>query len=414
MPRIEDRPRPLRILVVGAGVGGISVARGLLRDGHDVVVFERRPDLKAAGGAVTIWSNGSAVLGQLGVDMDGAGQPLSTVRVTTPTGRSVTTMDLTAIVDRLGAPVRMVPRRVLLQRLLEGFPAERIRCSSRVVGVTHQPKGIRVEFDGGRFAEGDVLIGADGLHSRVRGILGEPPAKPTGWCSWQGLLTLPGIGDKRVAQMIIGERGNLGLWPAGGSDLQWWFDLPWSDGFVRPLRPVDMIRSHFQGWSESADRVLAALTDEDLAPSPFPHYRHPVPRSGHGAVTLLGDAAHTMPPTLAQGTNQALLDTMVLCKALSDFAKGRGKAHGSTADPSSALRWYERTRRRKVAAVSWVTTQQVSRSEAALRPAAMISDRFMTWALTTFLCAMSHRRISAQIERDLAVAATTRLRCANE
>jgi FAD-dependent urate hydroxylase len=107
---------PLRILVIGAGVGGISVARGLLRDGHDVTVFERRPGVTAAGGAVTIWSNGAKVLGQLGVDMDGAGQPLSTVRILLPTGRPLTTMDLTAIVKRLGAPVRMVPRQVVLER----------------------------------------------------------------------------------------------------------------------------------------------------------------------------------------------------------------------------------------------------------------------------------------------------------
>jgi hypothetical protein len=71
--------------------------------------------VKAGGGAVTIWSNGATVLGQLGVDMDGAGQLLSTLRVVTSTGRPVATVDLTAIVDRLGAPVRMVPRRVLLE-----------------------------------------------------------------------------------------------------------------------------------------------------------------------------------------------------------------------------------------------------------------------------------------------------------
>src|ERR1700752_4118591 len=98
--------RALRILVVGAGVGGISIARGLLRDGHDVTVFERRPDVQAGGGAVTIWSNGATVLHQLGVDMDGAGQLLSTVRVVTSTGRRLTTLNLTAMVDRLGAPIR--------------------------------------------------------------------------------------------------------------------------------------------------------------------------------------------------------------------------------------------------------------------------------------------------------------------
>src|ERR1700739_262407 len=163
----ENAPstRSLRILVVGAGVGGISIARGLLRDGHDVTVFERRPDVTAGGGAVTIWSNGAKVLRQLGVDMDGAGQPLSTVRILLPTGRSLTTMDLTAIVERLGAPVRMVPRQVVLERLLEGFPTDRIRCNSRAVGVVSTRDGVRVEFADGSWAEGGLFIGWVGVES---------------------------------------------------------------------------------------------------------------------------------------------------------------------------------------------------------------------------------------------------------
>jgi FAD-dependent urate hydroxylase len=388
---------PHRILVIGAGVGGISTARGLLRDGHDVTVFERRPEVSAAGGAVTIWSNGATVLGQLGVDLAGAGQQLSTLRVLTPTGRPVATVDLAEIAQRLGAPVRMIPRRVLLERLLDGFPADRIRCNSRAVQVIDTRDGVRVEFDDGSSADGDLLIGADGLHSMVRNVVGAQRAQPTGWCSWQGLVTVPEIAGTDVALMIIGEQANLGLWPAGGSDLQWWFDLPWSPDFVRPEYPIQEIRSIFGGWSDSVDRVLATLTDEDLAPSPFPHFRHPIQGQGRGAVTLLGDAAHTMPPTLAQGTNQALLDTMVLRKALSDVPNG-----------PKALRWYENTRRRKVKAVSWVTTQQVSRSESALRPAAMISDRITAKALTMFLDRTSHRRMAAQISHDVgsALAAT--------
>src|ERR1700738_3699058 len=406
--------RPLRILVVGAGAGGISIARGLLRDGHDVPVFEQRSAPEAGGGAVTIWSNGATVLGQLGVDMDGAGQQLSTVRVLTSTGRPIATLDVTAMMERLGAPIRMVPRRVLLERLLEGFPADRIRCNSRAVAVVTMHNGVWVKFEDGSSAEGDLLIGADGLHSMVREIVGAPHAQPTGWCSWQGLVTLPDLADKHVAVNIVGEHGNLGLWPAGAADLQWWFDLPWSSDFVRPDRPIDMIRSVFTGWSELVDRVLSTLTDDDLARSPYPHFRHPIPGPGHGALTLLGDAAHTMPPTLAQGTNQALLDTMVLCKALSDFRKGANGVPSSNRDLSSALRWYENTRRRKGKAVSWGTTLQVSRSESVLRPAALISDRFMTWALTTFLRSVSHRRISAEISRDLGAATTTHLVHAND
>ncbi|MGH3970516.1 MAG: FAD-dependent oxidoreductase, partial [Mycobacterium sp.] len=171
----------------------------------------------------------------------------------------------------------------------------------------------------------------------------------------------------------------------------WWFDLPWSRDFVRPLHPIDLIRSNFAGWSAAVDRVLATLTDEHLARSPFPHLRHPISGAGRGALTLLGDAAHAMPPTLAQGTNQALLDTMVLCKALSDFP-----------DVPGALRWYEDTRRRRVKAVSRVTTLQVSRRESVLRPAAIIPDRLHTWALTTFLRSVSHRRLSAEVSRDVA------------
>jgi FAD-dependent urate hydroxylase len=393
--------RPLRILVVGAGVSGISVARGLLRDGHDVTVFDQRSNVQAGGGAVTTWSNGETVLRQLGVDMSGAGQLLSGVRVMTSTGRPLATLDVTAMVDRLGAPVRMVPRRDLLERLLEGFPTDRIRCNARAVGVVTRPNGVRVEFEDGSSAEGDVLIGADGLHSVVRDVVGGQDAEPTGWCSWQGLVTLPDFANDHVAMIIIGEHGNTGLWPAGGSDLQWWFDLPWSYDFVRPQRPIEVIRSNFTGWSDSVDRVLATLTDDDLASSPFPHFRHPIPRPGKGAVTLLGDAAHTMPPTLAQGTNQALLDTMVLCKALSDLRKRR---NGGSGDVSRALRWYENTRRRKVRAVSRVASLQVAHGEAVLRPATYVSDRFQTWALTMFLRTTSHHRMAAEISRDLAVA----------
>jgi len=389
---------PLRILVIGAGVSGISVARGLLRDGHDVTVFDQRKDIRPGGGAVTIWSNGEAVLRQLGANMDGAGQLLSGVRVVTSRGRRLATLDVTAMVNRLGAPVRMVPRRVLLERLLEGFPTDRIRGRARAVGVVAARSGAGVEFEDGAVARGDVVIGADGLHSVLRDVVGAPAAEPTGWCSWQGLLAVPELAGTREATIAIGEQGNAGVWPAGGSEVQWWFDLPWSYDFVRPESPLDVIRSKFTGWSDTVDLVLGKLTDQDLVGSPYPHFRHPIsPALAPGPVTLLGDAAHTMPPTLAQGTNQALLDTMVLCKALS-------AARNSPNGISDALRRYEKTRRRRVAAVSRVASLQLAHGENTLRPAALISDRLHTWVLTMFLYWTSHRRMSAAIDRDPATA----------
>jgi FAD-dependent urate hydroxylase len=401
LPPLEAKSgQPLRVLVIGAGASGISAARGLLRDGHDVTIFDQRADTRAGGGAVTIWSNGETVLRQLGVDMDGAGQLLSSVRVRTSSGRRVATLDVTTMVKRLGAPVRMVPRRVLLERLLTGFPVDRIRCNARAARVITMPDGVAVGFDDGSVVEGDLLIGADGLHSVIRDVVGAPAAEPTGWCSWQGLVNLPEVVDKHVAYIIIGEHGNTGLWPAGDSHVQWWFDLPWSRDFVRPQRPIEVIRSTFAGWSDSVDLVLAKLTDDDLARSPYPHFRHPIPGAlNAGPVTLLGDAAHTMPPTLAQGTNQALLDTMVLCQAISSL-----RATSSRAALSQALRSYEKTRRRQVSAVSRVASLQVAHGEFVLRPAALLSDRLHTWALTQFVRLTSHPRIAAQIDRDRAAA----------
>ena len=397
--------RPLRVLVIGAGVSGISVARGLLRDGHDVTVFDQRSDIQAGGGAVTIWSNGETVLRQLGVDMNGAGQLLSSVRVLTSKGHRLANLDVTALAKRLGAPVRMVPRRVLLERQLADFPTDRIRCGCRAVKVVTMPNGVQVGFQDGTLVEGDLLIGADGLHSVVRDVMGAQEAEPTGWCSWQGLVTLPEITDKEAAFIVIGEHGNTGVWPAGGSEVQWWFDLPWSYDFVRPHHPIGVIRSNFSGWHDSVDRVLATLTDDDLASSPYPHFRHPIPGTvDAGAVTLLGDAAHTMPPTLAQGTNQALLDTMVLCQAISDF---RASTNGSGAALTSTLRRYENTRRRRVSAVSRVASLQVAHGESVLRPAALISDRLHTRAMTTFVRWTSHPRMAAKIDRQLATATPT-------
>jgi 2-polyprenyl-6-methoxyphenol hydroxylase-like FAD-dependent oxidoreductase len=105
-----------------------------------------------------------------------------------------------------------------------------------------------------------------------------------------------------------------------------------------------------------------------------------------------------MPPILAQGTNQALLDTMVLRKALSDIPNAPVTCK---ADVCTALRRYERIRRRRLTAVSWVTSRQQAQSDAVLRLAAGIPDSLATWVMTTFLQMTSHREIVAAASQGL-------------
>ena len=162
-------------------------------------------------------------------------------------------------------------------------------------------------------------------------------------------------------------------------------------------REIGLVSSAVYRYVASRDDLLA-LARAIVRPTKWGLYdRDALDTWVQGRICLLGDAAHTMPPTLAQGTNAALLDTMVLCKALSDPRIG---------DPVRALRKYEKTRRRSVMAVSRVASLQVSHSEAVLKPAAMISDRLMTWALMSFLRSVSHRRMSAEISQDLAISVT--------
>jgi FAD-dependent urate hydroxylase len=111
-----------------------------------------------------------------------------------------------------------------------------------------------------------------------------------------------------------------------------------------PAKPLAMLRERFGDWAPPVRDVLKAVTDDETGF--FPHYRHPVPRTwGRGRITVIGDAAHSMPPTRAQGANQALEDAWALAAALRDGAN-------SPADAAATLRAFERARSRKASVVS--------------------------------------------------------------
>lgn len=347
----------MRVLVAGAGVGGLATARALLAHGHDVRVHERAEQLRRGGGAVTIWSNGRGVLDDLGVDLDDVGRRIDRLEQRRADGSPMYAVDIAKVSSRLGHPTVTIPRRRLLERLAAGLPEGTLAYGQAATDVEEGAGEVRLTLGDGRRVPGDLLVGADGEHSVVRARLVDPaPATPNGWGTWQGLCQVPvELTAGHVGVTVVGKAGYCGLMPAGEGLLYWWFEVRRSPGGPTPADPLEYLRRRFGGWAAPVPDLLAAMTEADLAPF-WPHVRHRVPRTwGGGRSTLVGDAAHAMPPSLAQGANQTLEDAWTL---------GRVLASGADPKPlTDCLRRYERARRRRVAftsrAAAMATAQNV-------------------------------------------------------
>ncbi|QKW35932.1 FAD-dependent monooxygenase [Actinomadura sp. NAK00032] len=337
----------MRVLIIGAGVGGLAAAAALLADGHEVRVAEAADAPRTGGAAVTLWSNGTGILRALGAALDGAGAPIDVMEQYGADGRRLVSIDVARAARVHGHPNVCLPRRRLLGLLAALLPDTVVEYGRACTGVVQQGGTVRAEFAAGPPAEADLLIGADGRRSVVRThVWGRDPGEPTGWGTWQGLGPVPvALASSRRCMMITGRGGSCGLMPAGDGLLQWWFDMPWSPDWppdAPPLAaPLAEIRRRFGHWCAPVPDVLAAVGDRDV--ELFPHYRHRVPRRwSSGRVTLAGDSAHSMPPTRAQGANQALEDAWTLAAAL----------RAAPGDVPAALRAYERRRARKAGIVA--------------------------------------------------------------
>ncbi|WP_396450672.1 FAD-dependent oxidoreductase [Actinomadura sp.] len=327
----------MRALVIGAGIGGLAAAVALRADGHEVVVAEAADGLRTGGAAVTLWSNETGILRDLGVSLEGAGAPIDVLEQRDEGGRRLVAIDVGRAARVHGHPHVCLPRRRLLERLADALPDGVIEFGRACTGVFQGGETVRAKFADGSTAEADLLVGADGRRSVVRDHLwGGDPAEPSGWGTWQGLGPIPiDVVSSRTGLMITGRAGSCGLMPAGEGLLQWWFDMPWSPDDPPLTEPLGEIRRRFGHWCAPVPEVLAALRESDV--ELFPHYRHRVPKTwGSRRVTLAGDSAHSMPPTRAQGANQALEDAWMLAAVLREVP----------GDVPAALREYERKRSR--------------------------------------------------------------------
>lgn len=312
-----------QVTVLGAGVGGLAVSLALALRGASVTVLEQAAALSVAGSGLQISPNGARVLDALGLGdaLTRIGQRSSAVVLRDGRqGRQVLRLDLAGL--RADQGYYFLHRADLIAMLADAAQAAgvRIRLSQRVEEVVLGNHPPILRSPGGE-VEAPFLIGADGLHSRLRTAL-NGPASPffTGQVAWRAVIPAE-TGAVPEAQVFMGPGRHLVSYPLQGGILRNIVAVEerraWAEeGWTHRDSPENL-RAAFVGFGGPVPDWLARVGDVHL----WGLFRHPVAqhwfRAGpHQSVALLGDAAHPTLPFMAQGANMALEDAWVLVAAL--------------------------------------------------------------------------------------------------
>jgi salicylate hydroxylase len=315
------------IAVIGAGIGGLAAAAALAQRRASVTVFERASALGEVGAGLQIAPNGVAVLEALGMRDAAeacAGLPESIEIQDHRTDRIVARLPLgPASVARYGRPYWHFHRADLLALLAEAAreAGAELRLGSEIIQVADTAQGLRVVPETGAEHAAEIVIGADGIRSRVRAdwLEGQPP-RFTGHVAWRGLVdasrtNAPELAD--VARVTVGPRRHIVTYPLrGGRQINFVAveeRASWAaEGWTEKDDP-ESLRRAFADWAGPAGELLDAVQETFLW-GLFDH--PPLPRWVAGRIALLVDACHPMLPYLAQGATMALEDAWVLAAEL--------------------------------------------------------------------------------------------------
>ena len=306
----------LRVLVVGGGIGGLTAALVLAREGHAVKVLERSARFAPAGAGIVTAVNASTILTGLGVDLAGHGHVLDRMEVQRRDGGLLSAMELGAMRARLG-PSFTLSRPALHEALVAAVPAGvELALGRSVEALAADEAGVRARTDDGSEGRFDLVIGADGIHSRVRGLtVGEVPLRYSGVTCWRTICANPGV-DRAIE--MWGGRERVGLVPLRDGQL-YVFLVRACERRAAPLS-WEGIRAAFGGFGGHVPAVLGAMEGAALLHHDLEELEAPV--WGTGRVLLLGDAAHAMTPNQGQGAAMAIEDAVALGLALRGGVSG--------------------------------------------------------------------------------------------
>jgi salicylate hydroxylase len=320
--------RRLRILIAGGGVGGLTSPLALLQRGFEVEVFEQASELREVGAGVQISANGSRALHALGigaaVEHEACEASGKEIRLWS-SGQTWKLFDLgTESVARYGHPYYTVYRPdlhgALVTAVRQGRP-DAIRLAARATSFSQDADGVTLHLADGSEARGDALVGADGIHSRIRLCLfGEDCARFSGMLAWRGVIpmgALPAHMRRMVATNWIGPGRHVVHYPLHHGELMNFVGIverdDWQVESWTERGTTEELAADFAGWHEDVQAMIRAV---EVPYKWALMLRPPLERWTEGRVTLLGDACHPTLPMMAQGAVQAIEDGFVLGRAL--------------------------------------------------------------------------------------------------
>jgi 2-polyprenyl-6-methoxyphenol hydroxylase-like FAD-dependent oxidoreductase len=334
-----------RVLIIGGGIGGVSAAIALRRVGLEVAVFERAPELKEVGAGLSVWTNAVRALRHIGVgdELAAVSTPIDRSQIRTWRGRVLSEASLAEVSRKLGAPSVGIHRADLLSVLVRALPADIVHLGATCVGFEQDGSSVTAKFADGRHETGALLLGADGLRSRVREqLLGAEKPRYAGYTAWRGVALFehpaypPGL-----TCLSLGRGSQVGMLPIGGGRTYWFCTDNRPEGQPPgPGGPKQDVLDLFHRWHSPFPALVEATEPGAVLHNDIVD-RSPMRRWGEGRVTLLGDAAHPTTPNLGQGACQAIEDAVVLARCLQ-----------RSPDVVEALRTYERERFDRTAAVT--------------------------------------------------------------
>ena len=325
-----------RAIIIGAGIGGITAAIALQRAGLDVTVFERADELREVGSGLPLWASALKALQKIELNdvLEALGAPVLAGNVRTWRGDILFDLRTEVLPKSVGTLNTVVHRAELLALLLETLGEDNVQLGATCVGFTQDATGVCARFADGREVRGDVLIGADGLHSVIRAqLFGASNPRYVGYICWRGLAHITRTG---LLTMAWGKGHLFGVTSMSKGRAYWFaqFYCPEERPEKAGGRRREMLEL-FHDWHDPIPAVIEATAEEDILRNPI-YESKPLRHWSRGRVTLLGDAAHTMTPNLGQGACQAIEDAVEL-----------GKCLKSEPDIVAALKRYERRRVRR-------------------------------------------------------------------